>query len=131
MTADVLRTNVYSDVGLSDNASQLRSVTWTPQKSDVILDGTFISKSRDEQNSGITSFTNVVSYVGVFTGISTNFIGVNTTNILIGDYVEGNYVGTGVKIVSIGASVIGIGTTEYSYSPVGVNTSLLSFYRKL
>jgi hypothetical protein len=130
VSADVLRTNIYSDLGLSENSSQLRSITWTPQKKDLIIDGTFVSKSRDEQNSGITSFTKIATYVGTFSGVSTNTIGVTTTSILIGDYVEGTYVGTGVSIVSIGSSIIGIGSTSYSSSPVGVNTSLLSFYRK-
>lgn len=130
MSSDVLRTNIYSDVGISDDSSQIRAIDWTPQSADTIIDGTFVSKSRPEQNSGITSFTNIANYVGTFTGISTNFIGVNTTNVIVGDYVEGEYVGTGVTVVSIGSSIVGIGSTNYSSSPVGVNTSLLSFYRK-
>lgn len=130
INSDILRTNVYSDVGTSDDASQLRSITWTPQSVDLILDGSYISKSRNELKSGITSFTKISDYVGTFSGISTNFVGINTTNILIGDYIEGDYVGTGVTVVSIGSSIVGIGSTSYSSSPVGVNTSLLSFYRK-
>jgi hypothetical protein len=130
IVSDVLRTNVYNDLGLSDDSSQKRSVTWTPQKTDLIIDGTYVSKSRIEQNSGITSYTNVANYVGTFTGVSTSFVGINTTNILIGDYIEGTYVGTGVTIVSIGSSIVGIGSTSYSSSPTGINTSLLSFYRK-
>jgi len=130
MSSDVLKTNIYSDVGISDNSSQIRAVDWTPQSVDKIIDGTFISKSRYEQNSGMTLFTNIANYVGTFTGITTNFIGVNTTNIIVGDYIEGEYVGTGVTIVSIDSNIVGIGSTDYSSSPVGVNTSLLSFYRK-
>jgi hypothetical protein len=130
ISSDVLTTNVYSDVGLSDNSSQLRSITWTPQKADLILNGTYLSKSREEQNSGISTFIQIANYVGTFTGINTNFIGINTTSILVGDYVEGNYVGTGVTVVSIGPSIIGIGSTSYSSSPAGSNTSSLSFYRK-
>jgi hypothetical protein len=37
INSDTLRTEVYSDIGLSDSSSQLRSVTWTPQKTDLIL----------------------------------------------------------------------------------------------
>jgi len=130
MSSDVLKTNIYSDVGISDNSSQIRAVDWTPQSVDKIIDGTFISKSRYEQNSGMTLFTNIANYVGTFTGITTNFIGVNTTNIIVGDYIEGEYVAPGVTIVSIDSNIVGIGSTDYSSSPVGVNTSLLSFYRK-
>lgn len=127
---DILKTNIYSDIGLSDNSSQLRSITWTPQKTDLIIDGVYLSKARVEQNAGISSFTKIKDSVGSFNGINTSFIGINTNNILNGDYVEGNYVGTGVTIVSIGSSTIGIGSTSYSTSPVGVSTTLLSFYRK-
>jgi hypothetical protein len=128
INSDTLRTDVYSDIGLSDSSSQLRSVTWTPQKTDLILNGVIITKSRFEQRSGITSFTKLSEYVGIFTGISTSVIGVATNGIQIGDYVEGDYVGTGVTVVSIGSSIIGIG---YSSTNTGIgDTSLLSFYRK-
>ena len=130
INSDTLRTEVYSDIGLSKNSSQLRSVTWTPQKQDLIIDGTYVSKGRYEQLSGITSFTKVVDYLGTFNGISTSIIGLNTTGILIGDYVEGDYVGTGVTVVSIGVGYVGIGSTDYSTSPDGINTATLSFYRK-
>lgn len=129
-SADILRTNIYTNVGISDDSSQMRAVTWTPQKSDLILDGEFVSKSRPDQNSGITSFTKMYSYVGTFSGINTSLIGINTTGIMVGDYVEGDYVGTGVTIVSIGSSIVGVGSTSYITSPVGVNTALLSLYRK-
>jgi hypothetical protein len=128
INSDTLRTEVYSDIGLSDSSSQLRSVTWTPQKTDLILNGVIITKSRFEQRSGVTSFTKLADYVGIFTGIGTSLIGVATGGIQIGDYIEGTYVGTGVTVVSIGSSAIGIG---YSSTNIGIgNTSLLSFYRK-
>jgi hypothetical protein len=128
INSDTLRTDVYSDIGLSDSSSQFRSVTWTPQKKDLILNGIIITKSRFEQRSGISSFTKLANYVGIFTGIGTSLIGVATNGIQIGDYVEGDYVGTGITVVSIGSSIIGIG---YSSTNTGIgNTSLLSFYRK-
>lgn len=156
ISSDVLRTNVYSDVGISNNSSQLRSVTWTPQKADVILDGTYVSKSRSEQNCGITSISILTSSgisttLGTFVGFCTNVIGINTTVgvgslVQVGDYVEGDYVLLGVNIVSIGSSEINIGVgssgtsteagdlfvgiTSYSSSPAGINTIPISFYRK-
>ena len=55
------------------------------------------------------------------------------------DYVESQYTGFGVTIVSIGSSIINIGipgittnytgSTSYSTSPIGINTVPLTFYR--
>jgi hypothetical protein len=140
-SADVLRTNVYTDVGISNDSSQERSITWTPQKQDLILDGEFISKSRPEQNSGISSITIITQNVtvgvgttigitttsGTFSGFCTSIIGINTnsgigTLIQVGDYVEGSYVSVGVTIVSIGSSSIDIGSP-----PLGVSIGSSSF----
>lgn len=131
VTSDVLRTNVYNDLGLSDDSSQKRSVTWTRQKVDLIIDGDYVSKSRLEQNSGIGSFSiitqnvtvgvgttvGITTTLGTFVGFCTNIIGINTnvgvgSLIQVGDYVEGTYVAVGATIVSIGASNINIGAAS-------------------
>ena len=134
ISSDVLMTNLYSDIGLSESSSQIRSINWTPQKTDLIIDGEYVSKSRIEQNSGITTFSKIDSRIGTFTGISTNIIGITTTNLLVGDYLEDNsdknYIGTGISIASISSGQISIASTEFSYSPAGVNTSYISIYRK-
>jgi hypothetical protein len=141
VSADVLRTNVYTNIGISEDSSQLRSVTWTPQKTDLILDGEFLSKSRQEQNSGISSITiitqnvtvgvgttvGITTTLGTFNGFSTSIIGINTNAgigslIQVGDYVEGSYVSVGVTIVSIGSSYINIGSP-----PIGISTGINSF----
>jgi hypothetical protein len=158
VSSDTLRTEVYTSVGLSNDSSQKRSISWTPQKSDAIIGGEYVSKSRDEWSSGITSITKIsrtiysglttVGYStyasGTFVGVSTNIIGINTnagigTLLQIGDYVEGSYVSIGVTIVSIGASYINIGSpgitstylgnSSYSSSPAGTNTIPVRFYR--
>lgn len=138
ISSDILKTTIYSDIGISESSSQLRSITWTPQKSDLILEGSFISKSRSELNSGITTFTKLSSAGisttnGVFVGISTNIIQVNTSSgigtlIQIKDYVEGEYLGMGITVTSINGNYIGISTN--SDSPSGTNTIPISFYRK-
>lgn len=158
MSSDTLRTEIYSNVGLSENSSQKRSISWTPQKADLIIGGEFVSKSRLELSAGINSIfqisipiysgVNIIGYAvtanGTFSGLNTSIIGINTnagigTLIQIGDYVEGSYVAIGVTLVSIGASIIDIGfpgitttylgATSYSSSPVGINTIPISFYR--
>ena len=157
ISADVLRTDVYSDIWLSEDSSQLRSITWTPQKTDLILDGVYLSKSRLEQNSEIDTFSiitqnvtvgigttvGITTTLGTYIGLATNIIGINTTAgigslISIGDYVESSFTGLGVSIVSIGTSSIGIRTTSSqnisgitTYSPTGITTTSISFYRKL
>ena len=158
VSSDTLKTEVYTTVGLSDDSSQRRSISWTPQKSDAIIGGEYISKSRDEWSSGITSITRLslpiysglttVGYStnasGTFVGVNTNVIGINTnagigTLLQIGDYIEGSYVSVGVTIVSIGSSYIDIGSpgitttylgdSSYSSSPIGINTIPVRFYR--
>lgn len=141
VSSDTVRTEVYADRGLSDSSSQRRSISWTPQKSDTIINGEYVFKSRDKLSSGISSifklslpiysgittigFTTTAD--GTFSGFCTNIIGINTNSgigslVQIGDYVEGSYVSIGVTIVSIGSSVIDIGAPS-----VGISTGVNSF----
>ena len=157
VSSDTLRTEVYSNIGLSEQSSQSRAISWTPQIADKIINGEIVSKSRPEYKSGVTSITKLfiqtivgISTVaisttpGTFTGVSTNRIGLNTNAgigslVAVGDYVESQYTGFGVTIVSIGSSLIDIGSpgittnylgsTSYSSSPSGINTVSLTFYR--
>lgn len=140
VSSDTLRTEVYDDIGISNASDQLRSISWTPQYSDSIINGEYISKSRDEQDSEILTFTKLTTSSGIgttngtFIGLNTSIIGINTSSgigslVQIGDYIEGSYLGLGVTVVSIGSNVVGIGSTSYSTSPSGSNTIPISFYR--
>lgn len=157
VSSDTLRTEIYTDIGISNSSDQLRSISWTPQSKDLIINGEYVSKSRDEQDSEVQKFNKITNYLGIttasgtFNGFCTSIIGVNTTAgigslIQIGDYVEGSYVSIGVSVVSIGSSEINIGSgtsigistgagnlflgiTSYSSSPSGINTIPISFYR--
>lgn len=137
LTSDTLKTELYGKSGLSESSSQIRSISWTPQKRDLIISGEYINKTRYNQRSGIGSFSKVGITSGTFVGLNTNIIGINTSVgigslIVLGDYVESDYTGVGVTIVSIGSSIIGIGRTYYnSSSPVGINTIPISIWRKL
>ncbi len=143
VSSDTLRTEVYSDRGLSESSSQRRSVAWTPQKADSIINGEFVSKSRDRLLSGITSIfiiskpilsgITTIGYAttasGTFNGFCTSIIGINTNAgigslLQIGDYVEGSYVSTGCTIVSIGSSIIDIGSPSLGISTGSSNLFL-------
>lgn len=136
LTSDSVQTELYKKPGLSDSSAQTRSVFITPQKQDLIIAGEYVNKSRFSQRSRIENYVSIGSTSGTFVGLNTNFIGINTTVgigslITLGDYVESDYTGVGVTVVSIGTSSIGIGKTYYtSGSPVGINTISISIWRK-
>jgi hypothetical protein len=139
VSSDTVRTEVYSDRGLSNSSSQRRSVSWTRQKSDLIVNGEYIFKTRDSYQAGITSMSilsltydadpgvgvqtaRITTTSGTFIGVNTNIIGLNTNAgigslVQIGDYVESLYVSVGTTVVAIGASFIDIGIPD-----VGIST---------
>ena len=157
VSSDTLRTEVYTNIGLSEQSSQSRAISWTRQNTDKVINGEIVSKSRPQYRSGVTSITKlyidtivgvntvaISTTPGTFIGLSTNIIGINTNSgigslVSVGDYVESQYTGFGVTIVSIGSSIINIGipgittnytgSTSYSTSPIGINTVPLTFYR--
>jgi len=136
LTSDTVQTELYKKLGLSESSSQFRSISWTPQKQDIIISGEYVNKSRYSQRSNINSIVGIGTTLGTFVGLGTNVIGLSTTVgigslIVIGDYVESLYTGFGVTVVSIGSSSIAIGKTYYSSSsPAGITTTSISVWRK-
>jgi hypothetical protein len=136
LTSDTVQTELYNKLGLSESSSQIRSISWTPQKQDKIISGEYVNKSRFSQRSRLYSFVGIGTTSGTFVGVGTNTIGISTTVgigtlIVIGDYVESDYTGVGVTVTSIGSGSIGIGKTYYiSNSPSGINTTTISIWRK-
>lgn len=136
LTSDTLKTEMYDKLGLSESSSQYRSISWTPQKQDIIISGEYVNKSRYSQRSNINSLVGIGTTSGTFVGLGTNKIGLSTTVgigslIIIGDYIESSYTGFGVTVVSIGSNSIGVGKTYYtSDSPAGINTATISIWRK-
>jgi len=74
----LLETEVYNDRGLSDSSSQRRSVTWTPQKADSIINGELIFKDREKLTAGVSSITLLSFDYEVVVGVQT--IGITTTD---------------------------------------------------
>lgn len=120
ISSDILRTNIYSDIGLSEDSSQIRAVTWTSQKSDIIIDGQYVDKSREMLKSNDIKFVGVGTNIGIgtvlgtFVGVNTNIIQVNTVSgigsyIQVGDYLESSYIGYGISVATVGTNYVTIG----------------------
>jgi hypothetical protein len=137
LTSDTLQTELYKRSGLSEDSSQFRSISWTPQKYDKIISGEYVNKSRFIQRSRIGVLSGIGVTSGTFVGVGTNFVQLSTTVgvgslIQLGDYIESSYTGTGVTVSSISPTYIGIGQTYYtSSSPIGISTIPISIWRKL
>jgi len=129
ISSDILKTEIYSDKGLSFDAATFRPVDLTPQKRDILVGGEKISKSRESLNSKIDIFELQVITTGTFVGVNTNTVGIDTTSIEIGDYIESVYTGIGITISSISTGEVGLSTN--SNSDPGTNTVNCSIFRKL
>ena len=129
ISSDILKTEIYSDKGLSFDAATFRPVDLTPQKRDILVGGEKISKSRESLNSKIDIFELQVITTGTFVGVNTNTVGIDTTSIEIGDYIESVYTGIGITISSISTGEVGLSTN--STSDPGTNTVNCSIFRKL
>ena len=63
--SDVVNTNAYTGVGINGNPDCKRTVTWSKQGVDKIINGQIISKSREELEALITPTTFIIQSVGV------------------------------------------------------------------
>jgi len=136
ISSDKLETEIYERKGLSKDSSQLRSVNWIPQKSDIILGGEYVSKARPLYDTNVGIFTNIGTTNGTFNGVDTNIVGINTligtspyVGINIGDFIESSYTGIGITVVSIGIGSITL--SKNSSSPAGINIITTSVFRKI
>ena len=136
LSSDKLETEIYERKGLSKDSSQLRSINWIPQKSDIIIGGDYVSKARLLHDTNVGIFTGIGVSNGTFIGVSTNIVGINTligispyVGINVGDYIESVYTGIGVTVVSVGIGSIKL--SKDSTSPAGTSVTSVSVIRKL
>ena len=123
ITSDILKTELYDDKGLSFDSFTYRPISLTPQKRDILIGGEYITKSRESLKSKLISYTLIATESGTFIGINTNSVGIDTTSIQIGDYLESAYT-DGHTIISISAGEVGLSTDstfDGSVSPVDCN----------
>ena len=128
IASDILKTEIYSNKGLSFDSATFRPVDLTPQKRDILVGGEKISKSRESLNSKIDIFQLQVNIPGTFVGLNTDTVGIDTTSIQIGDYIESVYT-EGITVTSISVGEVGLSIN--STSNAGTNIVNCSIFRKL
>jgi flagellar motor switch/type III secretory pathway protein FliN len=119
ISSDKLKTEIYNKRGLSYNSITYRPLDMTPQKQDLIIGGEIISKSRESLDAGLVGFTSITYTIGTFSEASATNIGINTTGLQIGDYIESIYTDN-YTIASIQSGQIGISTEALNFSATSV-----------
>lgn len=69
ITSSTVETNPYRGSGISNDPNMLRPTIWCKQKEDIIINGNYVSKSRERYNSTIYPFTYLIKNVGLTTSI--------------------------------------------------------------
>jgi hypothetical protein len=63
VSSDIVRTNVYSGTGISNDPNLLRPVTWCKQMTDMVIDETSVTKDRIQYEPYIYPVTNIIQNV--------------------------------------------------------------------
>jgi len=68
-SSNIVKTNVYSGVGINTDETFVKSVTWCRQTEDKFIDGKPVTKDRTSYEPLIQPTTNIIADVGVTTNI--------------------------------------------------------------
>ena len=98
VSSDLIDTNIYSDVGVSD--LYFRPILWTKQKSDKIINGDFVYKSRDVLESRIYPTARIIRTV--FSNDKDIFV----DDARMFDYEVGKYGAVGLNIKSFDVTIV-------------------------
>jgi hypothetical protein len=63
VSSDIVRTNVYSGTGISNDVNLLRPVTWCKQMTDLVIDEVSVTKDRVQYEPYIYPVTNIIQNV--------------------------------------------------------------------
>ena len=131
-TLNTVRTFAYDGPGITTNQTLVRPVTWCKQLDDIIVNGQFITKDREDQEPSIFPAAYLTSYVGItstyaYTDTSRPlFGGRNETNLL--DYQDRITLIDQREFTSaIGVATVGIGTTVTSVTITNVGSGYSTF----
>lgn len=65
LSTDAIETNLYNDIGIIENDDLFRSLNWTKQRQDLIIEGKHITKDRLIYEPSIFPVTNIIKNVGI------------------------------------------------------------------
>jgi hypothetical protein len=63
VSSDVIKTNLYSGPGISENEALLRPLTWCRQTKDIIVNGSYVGKDRTIYEPYIQPTTNIIQNI--------------------------------------------------------------------
>ena len=131
-TLDTVRTFAYDGPGITTNQTLVRPVTWCKQVNDIIINGQFITKDREDQEPSIFPAAYLTSYVGVtstyaYTDTSRPlFSGRNETNLK--DYQDRiTLIDQREFTTALGVATVGFGTTVTSVTITNVGSGYSTF----
>jgi len=116
---DTLRTNVYSQQGISNQVSPLRPVKWCKQQDDLIVDGAVVSKARDLYDARIKPAARLIQSVS--TTDNTFYTGGGA--LVFSTTEEPNTTTFGIQIIDADKNNTGFGTTTF-FNPVETVTGV-------
>ena len=106
---DTLRTNVYSQQGISNQISPLRPVVWCKQQDDLIVDGAVVSKARDLYDARVKPAARIIKSIS--TSDSTFYTGGGS--VVFSTTEEPNTSTFAVQIIDADKNNTGFGTTTF------------------
>ena len=116
---DTLRTNVYSQQGVSNQLAPLRPVVWCKQQDDIIVDGAPVSKARALYAAKVKPAARLIKSVS-----TTDNTFYTSSGSLVFSKTEEPDVGTfGVQIIDADKNNTGFGTTTF-FNPVETVTGV-------
>ena len=116
---DTLRTNIYSQQGISNQISPLRPVVWCKQQDDLIVDGAIASKSRDLYDARVKPAARIIKNVST----SDNSFYTGGGSVVFSTTEDPNTSTFDIQIVDADKNNTGFGTTTFT-NPVETVTGV-------
>ena len=116
---DTLRTNIYSQQGISNQISPLRPVVWCKQQDDLIVDGAVASKARDLYDARVKPAARIIKNIST----SDNTFYTGGGSIVFSTTEEPNTSKFDIQIIDADKNNTGFGTTTFT-NPVETVTGV-------
>ena len=116
---DTLRTNIYSQQGISNQISPLRPVVWCKQQDDLIVDGAVASKARDLYDARVKPAARIIKSIST----TDNTFYTGGGSIVFSTTEEPNTSKFDIQIIDADKNNTGFGTTTFT-NPVETITGV-------